>query len=184
MRPTPSQFLIVLVPLALGACAGKEGKFSTSAAGVGVNVVRSPCPAVGIPAYTGDITVFDPANSRAASAIDVVATMTNVRTSCDGSAENQSAEVVSSSTFDVEARRTSPAGARDVTFPYFSTVLRGGNVVTAKRVGQVTVHFADGQLRATGNYRRISTEIWPFTRAAPTTPMGRAEASWLAAHHL
>jgi predicted unusual protein kinase regulating ubiquinone biosynthesis (AarF/ABC1/UbiB family) len=41
-----------------------------------------------------------------------------------------------------------------------------------------------GQLRATGNYRRISTEIWPFTRAAPTTPMGRAEASWLAAHHL
>jgi hypothetical protein len=41
-----------------------------------------------------------------------------------------------------------------------------------------------GQLRATGNYRRISTEIWPFTRAAPTTPMGEAEADWLAAHHL
>jgi predicted unusual protein kinase regulating ubiquinone biosynthesis (AarF/ABC1/UbiB family) len=41
-----------------------------------------------------------------------------------------------------------------------------------------------GQLRATGNYRGISSEIWPFTRAAPTTPMGEAEASWLAARHL
>jgi hypothetical protein len=41
-----------------------------------------------------------------------------------------------------------------------------------------------GQLRATGNYRRISTEIWPFTNAPPTTPMGEAEADWLARHHL
>ena len=37
-----------------------------------------------------------------------------------------------------------------------------------------------GQLGATGNYRRISSEIWPFTRAAPSTPMGEAEAPWLA----
>jgi predicted unusual protein kinase regulating ubiquinone biosynthesis (AarF/ABC1/UbiB family) len=41
-----------------------------------------------------------------------------------------------------------------------------------------------GQLRATGNYRRISTEIWPFTKAPPTTPMGEAEADWLAARDL
>ena len=41
-----------------------------------------------------------------------------------------------------------------------------------------------GRLGATGNYRRISTEIWPFTKAPPTTPMGAAEDDWLAAHHL
>ncbi|MBS0482946.1 MAG: hypothetical protein JSR96_12540, partial [Proteobacteria bacterium] len=32
--------------------------------------------------------------------------------------------------------------------PYFVTVLRGGSAVTAKRVGQVTLNFADGQERA------------------------------------
>lgn len=36
-----------------------------------------------------------------------------------------------------------------------------------------------GQLGARGNYRAISTEIWPFTQCPPTTPMGRAEAAWL-----
>ena len=39
-----------------------------------------------------------------------------------------------------------------------------------------------GQLGATGNYRRISSEIWPFTRTGPSTPMGETESGWLAAH--
>ena len=38
-----------------------------------------------------------------------------------------------------------------------------------------------GQLGATGNYRRIAEELWPFTDAAPSTPIGEAEATWLAA---
>ena len=37
-----------------------------------------------------------------------------------------------------------------------------------------------GQLEARGNYRRIAEELWPFTRAEPSTPLGRAEAEWLA----
>lgn len=37
-----------------------------------------------------------------------------------------------------------------------------------------------GELGASGNYRRIATELWPFTDASPTTPMGEAEAGWLA----
>ena len=36
-----------------------------------------------------------------------------------------------------------------------------------------------GQLRATGNYRRIAEEMWPMTSSAPSTPMGEAEAAWL-----
>ena len=37
-----------------------------------------------------------------------------------------------------------------------------------------------GDLGATGNYRRIASELWPFVDAAPSTEMGRAEAAWLA----
>ena len=38
-----------------------------------------------------------------------------------------------------------------------------------------------GQLRATGNYRRISEEIWPMVSAPPSTPMGERETAWTAA---
>ena len=37
-----------------------------------------------------------------------------------------------------------------------------------------------GELRATGNYRRIAEELWPFVNGAPSTPIGAAEAAWLA----
>jgi len=39
--------------------------------------------------------------------------------------------------------------------------------------------FAD--LRATGNWRRLAEEIWPFVGAPPSTPMGDAIAAWDAA---
>jgi predicted unusual protein kinase regulating ubiquinone biosynthesis (AarF/ABC1/UbiB family) len=38
-----------------------------------------------------------------------------------------------------------------------------------------------GELRATADWRRIAEEIWPFVQAPPSTPMGEAEAAWLAA---
>jgi len=37
-----------------------------------------------------------------------------------------------------------------------------------------------GELSATADWRRISEEIWPFTQAPPSTPMGMAEAAWRA----
>ena len=37
-----------------------------------------------------------------------------------------------------------------------------------------------GELGATGNYRRIAEELWPFTQSAPSTALGEAEAAWLA----
>ncbi len=40
-----------------------------------------------------------------------------------------------------------------------------------------------GELRATGNYRRIAEELWPFTDAPASTPMGAAEAAWLRDRH-
>ncbi|NNE12033.1 MAG: AarF/ABC1/UbiB kinase family protein, partial [Ilumatobacter sp.] len=39
-----------------------------------------------------------------------------------------------------------------------------------------------GELGATGNYRRIAEELWPFMEGTPTTSIGNAEAAWLAAH--
>jgi predicted unusual protein kinase regulating ubiquinone biosynthesis (AarF/ABC1/UbiB family) len=37
-----------------------------------------------------------------------------------------------------------------------------------------------GDLRATANFRRISEELWPWVDGPPTTPLGEAEAAWLA----
>ena len=38
-----------------------------------------------------------------------------------------------------------------------------------------------GELRATADYRRIAEELWPMVDGPPSTPMGEAEAGWLAA---
>ena len=37
-----------------------------------------------------------------------------------------------------------------------------------------------GQLEATGNYRRIAEELWPFVDGPPSTDLGELEAEWLA----
>lgn len=112
--------------------------------GVGITALRTTCPAVGIPDYTGDVTLFSPPTARTADAIDVTATMTNVRTTCDDSGE----KVYAVANFDVYAQRRDTRGARTVQLPYFSAVVRGGDAVTAKRIGTVTLTFADGQARA------------------------------------
>ncbi len=114
--------------------------------GVGIQAVRSACPAVGIPDYTGDVTTFRNPGDASVDNIDIVASMTNVRSQCNDSGE----KVFTTVSFDVLARRTDSRGVRQVTIPYFVTVLRGGTAVITKRVGQVTIDFADGQDRARG----------------------------------
>jgi hypothetical protein len=112
--------------------------------GVGITAVRSTCPAVGVPDYTGDVTLFRTPGATDAASIDLVAAMTNVRNQCNDTGD----KVYSNVTFDVLARRTDVRGARTVTLPYFVTVLRGGTAVITKRLGSVTIQFADGQERA------------------------------------
>ena len=41
-----------------------------------------------------------------------------------------------------------------------------------------------GELRATGNYRRIAEELWPFVAGPPSTPLAEAEQEWLHATQL
>lgn len=136
--------------LALAGCS-QEGELDVGA-GVGVNVTRSGCPTVAIPDGTGDITLFNPASSQDASAIDVVASLTKVKPTCNDGTD----KIYSEATFEVQASRTDVRGARTVTLPYFSTVVQGGSAVIAKRVGNVTVQFADGQARATGTGKAAS----------------------------
>ena len=131
--------------------------------GVGITALRSVCPAVGVPDFTGNVTLFTPAGARTADAIDVTAALTNVRSQCE---ENGAAEVFSTATFDVLAQRRDTRGARSVTLPYYSTVVRGGNAVIAKRLGSVTLNFADGQDRAFAR----GTAGAVIDRAAATLP--------------
>jgi len=112
----------------------------------GLKITRSTCPAVAIPDYTGDVSLFSPEQSRDARALDVVADITNLRTVCD----ETGAVVHANVTFDVNARRSSPHGARDVVLPYFVSVMRGGSTVMSKQESRVSVHFDDGKYLATG----------------------------------
>jgi len=128
-----------LIPVLLAGCS-TEGTVTEQ----GVIVNRSACPAVAIPASTGDITLFNPESSRDASAIDVVANITNLRATCDETGAN----IVSSVTFDVQAQRRDARGDRDVVLPYFAVVVQGGTVIQSKSVSRVGLHFPDGQLRA------------------------------------
>lgn len=128
----------------------------------GITAIRSACPAVAVPAATGDVTLFDPATSRDASAIDVTAVLTNLRSTCDDSG----ADVLTNLTFSIEGRRVNTANARDITFPYFVTVVQGGNAVVAKRIGHATLHFDAGQARASVQATGTAT----VSRAAATLP--------------
>lgn len=121
--------------------------------GVGITALRDACPAVGVPDYTGDMTLFHTPGSTTADNIDVIATMTNVRSQC----VEQGDKVATTVTFDVLARRNDLGPARQVTLPYFVTVLRGGTAVISKRVGSVAVNFAAGELRAQASGQGSST---------------------------
>lgn len=146
-----------MILLAAGGCT-KTGEIAEG----GITALRSPCPRVGVPAGTGDITLFDPPASREATAIDVTAALTNVVSTCNDSGP----EIVTTVTFDVLGSRLKPGPARDVTLPYFITVVRGGTSVTAKRIGQVTLRFADGQTRAQASAQGFSS----VAREAATLP--------------
>lgn len=138
--------LSTCIAAALLAGCSNDGELDISS-GVGVNVTRSGCPAVAVPDGTGDMTIFNPASSQDASAIDVVATITNVRPTCNEGGE----KIYSQASFDVQARRNDARGSRTVTVPYFTAVVQGGSAVIAKRLGQVTLQFADGQQRASAS---------------------------------
>ncbi len=148
-----------LSALVLAGCA-RDGELDISS-GVGITTTRTGCPTVAVAEGTGDITLFNAGSGQTADGVDVVATITKVRPSC-----TPGDKIYSVADFEVQARRATTSGARTVTLPYFSTVVQGGSAVVAKRVGQVTLNFADGQNRATAAAKAASY-IDPASAALP-----------------
>ena len=145
--------LIFLAGTALVACGR---------AGDPLRITRSACPAVAVLQHAGDVTLFSPPTSRDADAIDVTATITNVRGVCSETGDR----IATGASFDVLAQRTNATGAREVTLPYFAAVLQGGDQLVAKQAGSVTLRFAEGQLRAQAS----ATAQAQVSRAAATLP--------------
>lgn len=151
--PVRKRYLILAFPvLLLPACGG----------GNPLRVTRSACPAVGVVQHAGEVTLFSPETSRDANAIDVTAVMTNVRAACSEAGER----IISQLTFDVVAQRASASGAREVTLPYFAVVLRAGDQLLSKQVGNVTLRFADGAIRT----RASASARGDVNRAAASLP--------------
>jgi hypothetical protein len=132
--------LTTLALVLLATACSREGQITER----GIYITRSICPQVGIPAATGDITLFSPPNRTDAAALDVSAAITNLRTTCDDTGAN----VISTVTFDVVATRRDAGEARSVVLPYFTVAMQGGTDIVAKRLGNVGLNFAAGSIRA------------------------------------
>jgi hypothetical protein len=127
-----------------------------------LRITRSACPAVAVLQHAGSVTLFTPPSSRDADAIDVTATITNVRGVCGEVGD----KITTAVTYDVLAQRANASGAREVTLPVFSAVVQGADQLVAKQTGTVTLRFADGQLRTQAQ----ATSQAQVSRAAATLP--------------
>lgn len=159
-RPPVNLRLAALLPLFLLAACRHSGDLLES--GKGVYSVRDACPVAGVPTGTGDITLFGPAGPTDSRAIDVTASITNVRATCVDSGP----DMVSTATFLVLALRTDPSQSRQVILPYFDVALQGGETVAAKQVGQIVLNFPAGEPRASA---RVQATV-RVSRAAATLP--------------
>lgn len=163
-KPVTLRHLTIAAFALLAAACSREGRIDEG----GIYIVRSTCPQPGIPAGTGDITLFDPPGSTDSRAIDVEATITNLRVTCDESGD----QVVSTAGFDVIGQRRDPGAARRVVLPFFNVVMRGGTTVAAKHVGAVALDFPAGALRAQTS-SRVAVSV--HRGAASLPPEIRAE---------
>ena len=134
----------------------------TAENGGGVYAVRSDCPIAGIPAGTGDITLFNPQGSADSRAIDVTAAITDLRATCQDAGN----DVVSTATFTIVGLRRFPGPARQVVLPYFDVALQGGGTIAAKQIGQAVLNFAPGSVHA---WARVQAMV-RVNRAAATLP--------------
>ena len=68
----------------------------------------------------------------------------------------------------------------DLSGPY-AEIMRNANLppslVIIQRIN-LGLFALFAELGATGNWRRLAEEIWPFVDGPPSTPMGRAIAEW------
>jgi predicted unusual protein kinase regulating ubiquinone biosynthesis (AarF/ABC1/UbiB family) len=89
----------------------------------------------------------------------------SVRTDADIMWSGEYASRIVRHTFD----RTSPISQ-------YATVPRAFVFIQRINLG---LYALLGELRASGNYRRMAEELWPFTQGPPSTPMAQLEQPWL-----
>jgi hypothetical protein len=153
----------------------------TSEDGGGIYAIRSACPIAGIPAATGDVTLFNPADSTDSRAIDVTAAIADIHAYCQDAGN----DVASTVTFTIVGLRRDAGPARQVVLPYFDVALQGGANVVAKQVGQAVLNFAPGsmhaqtQVRASIRVNRSAATLPANVRQILTRPRkaGEAEAA-------
>jgi len=145
--------------LILTAGCAKTGEIALG----GITAIRTACPAVAVPASTGDITLFNPVSSQDQSALDMTALITNVRSTCDDVGDNVQTVV----SFNIRALRNDASVARDVTLPYFITVVQGGTAVVSKSIGRVALHFDAGQQRADASAQATATVLRSAATLSP-----------------
>ena len=126
--------------------------------------MRSACPIAGVPAGTGDITLFNPPSSTDSRAIDVTAAITDVRAVLPGFGQRRRLDR------DLHRRRAcaaTPGPARQVILPYFDVALRGGSDDRrqAGRPGRRSI-FAAGSLHG---WTRVQATV-RVNRGAATLP--------------
>lgn len=162
----------------LGACR-TTGQVADESGGI--YAVRSSCPIAGVPAETGDMTLFDPAGSTDSRAIDVTAAISDVRATCQTVGDDS----VSVITFTITALRRDSTAGRQVLLPYFNVALRGGQTVSAKTVHNAVLNFAPGRartwtrLQAVVRVNRGAASLPANVRAILTRPRkaGESEAA-------
>jgi hypothetical protein len=146
--------------------------------GGGVYAVRSDCPIGGIPAGTGDITLFNPAGSTDSRAIDVTAAINGIKVYCQDAGN----DVVSTIQFTIVGLRRDLGPARQVVLPYFDVALQGGQTIAAKKVGQAVLNFPAGsmhaqtQVQATIRVNRAMATLPANVRQILTRPRKAGEA--------
>ena len=172
--------LAALIALTVLSGCRRPGDLTADNGG-GVYAVRSVCPIPGIPAGTGDVTLFNPAGSTDSRAIDVSATITQLRATC----QDQGTDVISTVTFTVTALRRDAGAARQVVLPYFDVALRGGSTIAAKQLGAVALNFPAGgqhantRAQATIRVNRFAATLPQNVRQILTRPRkaGQADAA-------
>lgn len=136
---------LVALALLITSC-GRDNPFE---------VTVSNCPAVAVVSYTGTITKFAGFN-RNVDDVEFNATITNLQVDCQESDETGIAQRVS---FNIIASKGPAYSGEEISLPYFALLLRDNNLITTKRIFNVSIRFPDNADRAV--VRQAVTQTLP-----------------------
>jgi len=102
-------------------------------------VTQINCPAVAIVSNTGNLFRFA-SDDRNQEDVLFSANISAINTEC-----LQGEGVIETVEFNISVRRGPQLGSEEVIIPYFVALMRDNNLITAKRIYEVKVRFAQGE---------------------------------------